>query len=84
MKVFSLKKMIGLAAIVGIVQYARKQGGFRPMIENLMNKAKSVDLEPRDVASRTTPSSSSRNYGDEITGTSSYGGYGSGNNSRRS
>lgn len=84
MKIFTLKRMIGLAAIAGVVQYARKQGGFRPMLEGLMDKAKEVThREPRSpIASRTTPESTSRSVDEtSVYGGNAYGGFG--NNSPR-
>ncbi len=38
MKIFSIKRMIGLAAVGGAVAYARKNGGFKNVFNQLMTK----------------------------------------------
>ncbi len=85
MKIFGLKTMIGVVAIAGIVQYARKQGGFGPMLDNLMNKAKTAtDAARGESASRTTSDPSSRGSAETTGyGSTTYGEYG-GNRTRRS
>ena len=38
MKLFSIKTMLGMAAIGGAVVYVRKQGGLQKAFDNLMGK----------------------------------------------
>ena len=38
MKLFSIKTMLGMAAIGGAVMYVRKQGGLQKTFDNLMGK----------------------------------------------
>ncbi len=42
MKIFSLRNILGVAAIYGVAQYAKKQGGFRPAFENVMDKLRNL------------------------------------------
>lgn len=73
MKLFSLRNMVGLAAIYGVTQYARKQGGFRPMLEGLLNKTRTAtEIEPGDTAS--SPASSSPEIEEKIEETIGYTG----------
>lgn len=62
MKIFSIKRLLGLAAIYGGVQYARKHGGAKNAFNGLLEKAKDlatgVKNEVSSVASDGSSSSS--------------------------
>lgn len=88
MKIFSIKRLLGLAAIYGGVQYARKHGGAKNAFNELLGKAKDfasgVKQEVSSVASDASKSSSSGYTGSGIgsrsvgsTDTPGYGGGGS-------
>lgn len=40
MKIFSLRNVLGVAALYGASQYAKKHGGFRPAFDGLVAKIK--------------------------------------------
>ena len=48
MKLFSIKTMLGMAAIGGAVVYVRKQGGLQKAFDNLMAKKDEL-LDANDV-----------------------------------
>ena len=98
MKIFSIKRMLGLAAIYGAVQYARKNGGAKSAFNGLLDKAKDfasgLKNEVGSVAdssstSASSPYASSSGIGSRVGSEStSYGGSGSssdgfGGNGRR-
>ncbi len=90
MKIFSVKRALGLAAIYAGVQYARKNGGFAKVFEDL--KAKAVDLKDqaqqtlgqvtgqKDTLTDAREPTTSTGYGTTsgIGGSSYTGGYGNG------
>lgn len=50
MKIFSIKNLLGIAAIGGVVAYARKQGGFKKAFESLIAKKEEVLARPASTA----------------------------------
>ncbi len=48
MKLFSIKRLIGLGAIYGAVQYARRHGGPKNAFNELIGRAKEKMNEARD------------------------------------
>jgi hypothetical protein len=54
MKIFSIKRMIGLAAVAGAVAYARKNGGFKNAFNQLVKKgeafAKDISAKQKQPA----------------------------------
>lgn len=93
MKLFSIKRLIGLGAVYAAVQYARRHGGAKNAFNELLGKAKEKMSEARDLASETKDSvaqdadfaSGSGGYSAEerIGGANAYGGYASDPNGRR-
>ena len=93
MKIFTVKRVIGLAAIYGVVHYVRKQGGFGKMIEGLTARANppadqaEQANEPLGATTRTastptrvtTPTTSS-SFGASYSGGSGSDGVGGGGN----
>jgi hypothetical protein len=90
MKIFSIKRMLGLAAIYGAVQYARKNGGAKSAFNGLLDKAKdfasgltnevgSVASDASASKTASSPYASSSGIGSRSTGSesTSYGGSGS-------
>jgi hypothetical protein len=70
MKIFSLRNILGVAAIYGVTQYAKKQGGFRPALDNAMDKLRNLSQQAREqigVQERST--------GEVSTGPFETGGY---------
>ena len=57
MKIFSVRRIIGLAAIAGTVMYVRKHGGIRNAFDHLMRTINNV-LRPPDADSRKTATES--------------------------
>ena len=92
MKIFSIKRALGLAAIYGVVQYARKNGGFAPMIEGLKTKVNELKDQATQTLSQVTNQTANTDtntttrstapvtssYGESGYGGSYSGGYGSG------
>ena len=84
MKIFSLRNMVGLAAIYGAAQYAKKHGGVRNALTGLVDKVRGVaDVQRSDVIGKAHDASVGPSYG-----ASSYEGAGSprdlGGSNRRS
>ena len=78
MKIFSIKRLIGLGAIYGAVQYARKHGGAKNAFNGLLDKAKDFAAGVKnDVASgshdSSVSSSSSSPYSSSGIGSRSVG-----------
>ena len=48
MKLFSIRNLLGVAAIYGASQYAKKNGGFRPAFEGLLAKVKDAANMKKD------------------------------------
>lgn len=46
MKLFSIKRIIGLGALYGAIQYARRHGGPRNALNELLGKAKNLAGQP--------------------------------------
>ncbi len=67
MKIFGIKRILGLAAIYGAVQYAKKNGGAKNAFNGLLDKAKDLAGKVKDevgqVASQTTGDLSSSTVG---------------------
>lgn len=40
MKIFSIRNILGIAAVYGASQYAKKNGGWRPALDGLVAKVK--------------------------------------------
>ncbi|MDB4963787.1 MAG: hypothetical protein JWP01_3786 [Myxococcales bacterium] len=85
MKLFSIKRLIGLAAVYGAVNYAKKNGGAKAAFEGLVGKAKealnAANAKKDEVIGAAHSSgigSSSPSYADETGFGSSSGGYGGG------
>ena len=53
MKIFSIKRVLGLAVVGGAVAYARKHGGFKKSIQGLLAKK---DEFLADKSGSSTPS----------------------------
>lgn len=54
MKIFSIRNMLGLAAIYGASQYAKKHGGFRPAFDGLLAKVKdAANIKKEELIGRT-------------------------------
>lgn len=94
MKIFSIKRLLGLAAVYGAVQYARKNGGAKNAFNGLLDKAKDLAGQVKeqvgglasDVKSEASSSESSAapSFGSEDRFGSSSSGYGGiGSNGRR-
>ncbi|MEO8699988.1 MAG: hypothetical protein ABI867_08085 [Kofleriaceae bacterium] len=64
MKIFSLKRIIGLAAIGGAVAYARKNGGFKNAFNGLLEKGKAL---AGDMNKKADSMSSSSGFKSEST-----------------
>ena len=95
MKLFSIKRLIGLGAIYGAVQYARRNGGAKNAFNQLLGKAKEKINEAKDfvgepadkaVDDKSPLASGSSSFAseDRLGGANAYGGYsnGSGNGRR--
>lgn len=88
MKIFSIKRLLGLAALYGAAQYAKKHGGARNAFNGLLDKvrtaanAKKEDLigSAHDQSVGSSDVSPRTGFADENTGYGggSYGGYSSG------
>ena len=59
MKVFSFKRLIGLAAIGGAIAYARKHGGVKNAVSDLKKKANDFLNENKSASTTTNQDSSS-------------------------
>ncbi len=84
MKIFGIKRILGLAAIYGAVQYAKKNGGAKKAFNGLLDKAKDLAGKVKDevgqVASKAEtnlPSTTPRPA--EYSSTAGYGSYSGGN-----
>lgn len=81
MKIFSIRNLLGVAAIYGASQYAKKNGGFRPAFEGLLAKVKNAanvkkeELIGRSHDASVDQSASSKGTGYESGGSYSGGGY---------
>ena len=81
MKIFSIRNLLGVAAIYGASQYAKKNGGFRPAFEGLLAKVKNAanvkkeELIGRSHDASADQSASSKSTGYESGGSYSGGGY---------
>ena len=62
MKMLSLKNLIGLGAIGGIAYYARKNGGFQNLWNQLSSKAKEAKDEVIGKAHEMTQQPASSSY----------------------
>ena len=78
MKIFSLKRIIGLAAIGGAVAYARKRGGFKAAFEDLKVKANDLVAKGKEQLEANKPAAASSVSGSSYTG--SVGGASGGSN----
>ena len=80
MKIFSLKRIIGLAAIGGAVAYARKHGGFKAAFDDLKVKANDLVAKGKEQleANKPAAAASSNVSGSSYTG--SVGGASAGSN----
>ena len=58
MKIFSLKRIIGLAAIGGAVAYARKHGGFQNAFSDLKVKANDLIAKGKEQLAANKPAES--------------------------
>lgn len=80
MKIFSIRNLLGVAAIYGASQYAKKNGGFRPAFEGLLAKVKdAANIKKEELIGRSHDASvdqSAQGAGLE-TGGYSGGGYSS-------
>jgi len=64
MKIFSLRNMVGLAAIYGAAQYAKKHGGVRNALTGLVDKVRGVaDVQRSDVIGKAHDASVGPSYG---------------------
>jgi hypothetical protein len=86
MKIFSIRNLLGVAAVYGAVQYAKKNGGARNAFEGLLAKVKdAANLKKEELIGRAHDASvDSGSQGIEPTpsydtGSSGYG-YSSGHN----
>ena len=82
MKIFSIKRLLGLAAVYGAVQYAKKNGGAKSAFNGLLDKAKDfasgLKNEVSSVGSEHDASvGSSSSYGSSGIGSRSSSGIGS-------
>jgi len=95
MKIFTVKRVLGLAAIYGVVRYVQKQGGLGKVIEGLTTKSgapKAQADETLGSATRTAPPSTrsttpgtpsgmgGSGYGGSYSGGSGSDGFGGGSN----
>jgi hypothetical protein len=69
MKIFSFKRILGLAAIGGAVAYARKNGGFKNAFNGLVQKGQDL---ARNMADKKDPKSGG-SVTSEPAATSGYG-----------
>jgi hypothetical protein len=94
MKLFSIRRLIGLGAIYGAVQYARRHGGPKNAFNELLGKAKDKINEAKDfvgdVADKAPDGKSDFAAGsgsfaseDRLGGANAYGGYSSGSSNGR-
>lgn len=98
MKLFSIKRLIGLGAIYGAVQYARRHGGPKNAFNELLGKAKDKINEAKDFVGEAADKandkapdgksdfaagSSSFGTEDRIGGANAYGGYSNGSSNGR-
>lgn len=80
MKIFSIRNLLGVAAIYGASQYAKKHGGFRPAFDGLLAKVKDAanlkkdELIGRSHGASVEQSAASQSTGQE-SGSYSGGGY---------
>ncbi len=64
MKIFSLRNLVGLAAIYGAAQYAKKNGGVRNALTGLVDKVRGVaDVQGSDVIGKAHDASVAPSYG---------------------
>jgi len=94
MKLFSIKRLIGLGALYAAVQYARKNGGPRNAFNELLGKAKDTfsgakdfvggTVDRTDDKSEFASGSGAFSTEDRLGGANAYAGYsnGSGNGRR--
>ncbi len=81
MKIFSIRNLLGVAAIYGASQYAKKHGGFRPAFDGLLAKVKdAANMKKEELIGRSHDASvdqtaSSPSTGYEAGGSYSGGGY---------
>jgi hypothetical protein len=90
MKIFTVKRVLGLAAIYGVVRYARKQGGFGKMLEGLTTKGNAREAQADDTlgsvtrtantGTRSTTPVTSSGFGGSYSGGSGSDGFGGGSN----
>ena len=94
MKLFSIRRLIGLGAIYGAVQYARRHGGPKNAFNELLGKAKDKINEAKDFVGEANDKapdgksdfasgSSSFASEDRIGGANAYGGYSNGSSNGR-
>jgi hypothetical protein len=73
MKIFSIKSLLGMAALYGATQYARKNGGFRQAATGLLDKVRqAADQQRRGQGIGAARSTSGASVGEPGYG-SSYG-----------
>ncbi len=58
MKIFGIKRILGLAAIYGAVQYAKKNGGAKNAFNGLLEKAKDLAGKVKDEVGQVASKSS--------------------------
>lgn len=79
MRIFSIRNLLGVAAIYGASQYAKKNGGFRPAFEGLLAKVKDVaNIKKDGLIGRSHDASVDQNAASPSTGYESGGSYSSG------
>lgn len=94
MKLFSIKRLIGLGAVYAAIQYARRHGGPKNAFNELLGKAKEkmneakdlVDVEGSDkraADSGFASGSGSFTSEDRLGGASAYSGYSNGSSNGR-
>ena len=58
MKIFTLRNILGAAAIYGVVQYAKKHGGFANAYNELLGKAKELGQRAETSVARDSSTTS--------------------------
>jgi hypothetical protein len=73
MKILSIRRLLGLAAVYGAVQYARKNGGAKSAFNGLLDKAKDLAGQVKDQVSSIASDVKSEATTAEPASTSSFG-----------
>ena len=71
MKIFSIKRVIGLAAIYGAVRYAHKHGGAKNALDELLGKAKKMAGGVKNDLSGVTANPATTSMGSRAMGSES-------------